>query len=309
MPDRPSTTGAAPAYLGIDVGGTNIKSVVLAAGTTGPVVLAKDECPTLGTTPSEILGQVISIARRTRDSRHELCGLGFCLPGAIDRRGGSSGVMPNLPGDWDGLPVRELVRAGTELPTCVINDARAFTLAEARIGAARGLETVVGVTLGTGLGGGIAIGGVLHEGASGFAGELGHQILVPDGEPCGCGNDGCAETRVSTRAILSRTRLDNVRIAFERADAGDSDARNAVDSYIHHLAIALANVHTLLCPDAFVIGGGVAAAGPRLFDPLLAQLRELITFDKPANVHLRPAQLGPIAGAIGAALIAMSADD
>jgi glucokinase len=201
--------------------------------------------------------------------------------------------------------VRAIVAHRCGLPTAVVNDARAFTLAESRLGAARGLATVVGVTLGTGLGGGVTIDGLLHEGASGFAGEIGHQVLQVDGAMCGCGKRGCAETFVKTQVLLEATGCSTVREVFTNAANGDKVATSAIDSYLTYLAITLANVHTILCPDSFVIGGGIAAAGPQLFDPLLERTRALITFDHPGNVHLRPAELGPMAGAIGAALLAM----
>ncbi|MCA0253846.1 MAG: ROK family protein [Actinobacteria bacterium] len=292
-------------HLGVDVGGTNIKAIVLTEIDGTPTVTNRTECRTLGETAEEILAQIAEIALGLAGETTGVGGLGFSLPGAIDRKAGTAGVMPNLPGSWHDLPVRSIVEDLVGLPTSVVNDARAFTLAESRLGAARGLGTVVGVTLGTGFGGGVAINGHLHEGASGFAGEIGHQILAIGGERCGCGNLGCAETFVRTQTLLEATGLPSVHAIFTQAAQGDPVAAAAVNSYIAHLAVALANVHTLLCPDAFVIGGGIAAAGAQLFDPLLRQIRALITFDHPESVHLRPAELGSIAGAIGAGLLAM----
>lgn len=298
--DNPGAT----TLIGVDVGGTNIKSVVLDTSGAAPEVVATSECATAGASPEEILRQVAEIARAHLETTAEPIRLGFSLPGAVDRRAGTAGVMPNLPGTWHGLPVRAAVEDMAGVPTSVVNDARAFTLAESCLGAGRGLPIVVGVTLGTGLGGGVVINGTLHEGASGFAGELGHLILQVGGQPCGCGNQGCVETFVGTHALLTATGLPSVHAVFTAAAQGDPTAVTAVDSYISHLAVALANVHTLLCPDAFVIGGGIAEAGSQLFSPLLERIRALITFDHPSSVHLRKAELGPIAGAIGAALVA-----
>lgn len=303
---RHGTLDAETRYIGVDVGGTNIKSVVLTAPGGAPIVTRSSECRTVGTSATGVLEQVAAIALELHRDAGPACSLGFSLPGAVDRRAGTAGVMPNLPGSWHGLPVRRMVEDLTGLPTSVVNDARAFTLAESRLGAGRDLGVVVGVTLGTGLGGGIAIGGLLHEGASGFAGELGHQILQIGGASCGCGNKGCAETFVKAHALLLETGLPTVRDVFAEAAEGGTSASSAVDSYIRHLAVALANVHTLLCPDAFVIGGGIAAAGSQLLAPLLEQTRALITFDHASNVHFRLAELGSAAGAIGAGLLAMS---
>ncbi len=294
-------------FIGIDVGGTNIKSVVLVQSGEHVKVVETTEHHTEGATAADILNQVGEIARTHLRGRPASAGLGFALPGAIDRRAGTAGVMPNLPGSWPGLPVRATVQAQAGVPTSVVNDARAFSLAEARLGAARGLPVVVGVTLGTGLGGGVVINGSLHEGASGFAGELGHQVLELGGQQCGCGNRGCAETFVKSAALLTATGLPNVKAVFKAAADGDSAAIVAVNSYVSHLAVALANVHALLGPDAFVIGGGIAEAEGQLFLPLLERIRAHITFDRPSSVHLRKALLGPIAGAVGAALVAADA--
>lgn len=310
---------ASGSFIGIDVGGTNIKSVVLEissrqqdAGedraTRNPfAVVEQAECSRVGACAEEVLDQVADIALGHLANGSQFCGLGFCLPGAIDRASGVAGVMPNLPGSWHGLAVRDRVGELTGIATSVVNDARAFTLAESRLGAGRGLGTIVGVTLGTGLGGGVAIGGMLHEGASGFAGEIGHQILDIDGAACGCGNRGCAETFVNSQVLCRDSGQLSVEAAFRLAAQAEPRAQAAVEAYTQHLAVALANVHTLLCPDAFVIGGGIAAAGSQLLDPLQDRVRELITFDNPENFHIRPGELGSIAGAIGAALVAEQA--
>lgn len=291
-------------YVGVDVGGTNIKSVVLEMAPGRAEVLRQDQCPTEGDTPADVLAQVATIASSLAAADPLTSALGFSLPGAVDRRRGVTGVMPNLPGAWPGTRARAAVEDLTGIPTALINDARAFTLAESRLGAGRGLEVVVGVTLGTGVGGGIARAGTLFEGASGFAGELGHQILYPDGELCGCGNRGCVETVVNSRTLTERAGLRTVKEVFAEAAAGNARAVASIAGYVDNLAIALANVHALLCPDAFVVGGGIAEAGAELLVPLLERIRALTTFDQPLNVQVRSAALGPYSGAIGAALIA-----
>ncbi|CAL8973276.1 Glucokinase [Propionicimonas sp. T2.31MG-18] len=307
----PGGPGSAPSgatrFVGVDVGGTNIKSVVLSQATGTPEVIEKAECATTGTTPVEILQQVAEIARGHLDRSATPATLGFSLPGAVDRRTGVTGVMPNLPGVWHGVPAVDIVSGITGVQTSIVNDARAFALAESRLGAARGLRVVVGVTLGTGLGGGIVVNGSLLEGTSGFAGELGHQIVSLGGARCGCGNRGCAETFVKTQALVTATGLPSAQAVFRSAAQGELAAVSAVGTYIAHLAVALANVHTLLCPDAFVIGGGIAEAEAQLFHPLLDKMKALIMFDHPTSVHLRKAMLGPWAGAIGAALVASDA--
>lgn len=295
--------------IGVDVGGTNIKSLVLSETASGPVVESASVRMTSGSSAEELLGQVADVVAELAGTVPSVAAVGFSLPGAVDRLQGVSGVMPNLPGDWHERRVADAIASATGLRTVVVNDARAFTIAESRLGAARGLATVVGVTLGTGLGGGVVIDGRLHEGASGFAAEIGHQVIDINGAPCSCGSRGCAETLVSTRVILDRTGLSTVEEVFAADRAGDDRATAAIDDYVRCLAVALANVHTLLCPDAFVVGGGIAAAGERLLAPLTETMRQLTRFDRPANVHVRAAELGPTAGAVGAGLLALDAAD
>jgi glucokinase len=186
--------------------------------------------------------------------------------------------------------------------TSIINDARAFTLAESRIGAAAGCATVAALVLGTGIGGGIVVDGHLHFGPMGRAGELAHQVIVPGGPRCGCGNNGCLEALASSTAITRLAGMATVHEAFAAAAAGDERAAAALAEVAGYLGIAIANIVTVLMPERVVIGGGVADAG----DALLALVREATARHcvlVPADWYeIVPAQLGRHAGAIGAAL-------
>ncbi len=183
----------------------------------------------------------------------------------------------------------------------MLNDARAFTLAEGRVGAGRGAHTLVCMTLGTGVGGGIMIQGRLHLGAWGVAGEIAHQTIVPDGPTCGYGNHGCAEalTRADVLAALAgRASAEEVYLG---ASEGDPRRREAVDTVAGYLGIALANCVAILGPDRIVVGRGIAAAGELVLGPIRDAVHQRVTL-VPTD---RIAELGPTAGAIGVAVAAL----
>ena len=297
-----------PRYLGLDIGGTNIKTAVVEESPDGSLTVVD-----AGTSPTcAEEGPVAVVARVGRIGSDRIAAVGpvagaaVTLPGTFDAVTGWARVIPNLPGPWAGTAVRGPVSTALGVPTALVNDARAFTLAESLIGAARGLSTVVGMTLGTGVGGGVVIAGRLHLGHSGMAGEIAHQTVLPDGPPCGCGNRGCAEALTRADVFCGLAGRSTPEEVYRAAAAGDLRARTAIDQVVRYLGIALANAHMLLAPDAFVIGGGIAAAGDALLVPLAAEVRRRMTLDDPENVRILPAQLGSKAGAVGAALLARS---
>ena len=153
------------------------------------------------------------------------------------------------------------------MPTFLINDARAFGLAELRLGAGRGASSMVGLTLGTGVGGAIAIGGRVHQGHDGTGGELGHQTIDPDGPWCGCGNRGCLEAFARADQIAAACGTATAEEAIARARAGDRVRSTGIARVGRYLGIGIANAVVVISPDRVVIGGGIAAAGDLLFDP------------------------------------------
>jgi glucokinase len=165
------------------------------------------------------------------------------------------------------------------------------------------------VTLGTGVGGGIVIDGRLRAGPQGRAGEIGHQVVDPDGPPCGCGNRGCVEAFVSAAAVCRAGGCDTVENVFRAAAAGDARAAAALASLTEHLAVGIANLVTVLRPDCVVVGGGVAAAGEALLAPLRTAVAARAPLVEPSSYVLVPAMLGPTAGAVGAALWAQEQAD
>jgi glucokinase len=244
--------------------------------------------------------------------------IGVGVPGVFDLQRGETLFLPNLVGAWSRVPVGATLGAQFNCPIWLINDARAFVLAEAIFGAGRGAHTVVGLTLGTGVGGGIAIGGKLYIG-TGAAGEIGHMTVNPDGPRCTCGNYGCIETYASGTAIAARgidaaggrspalaarAAGDPARITPEdvrrAAEAGDSVAQEILWNAGRMLGVAVANLVTILSPDCIILGGSVARLGEWLFDPVRRAVRERVRAVPVEQLAIVPAQLDD-AGVIGAA--------
>jgi glucokinase len=188
------------------------------------------------------------------------------------------------------------------VPAFLVNDARAFGLAELRLGAGRGASSLVGLTLGTGVGGVIAIDGRVHQGHDGTAGEIGHQTIDPDGPWCGCGNRGCVEAYARADQIAAACGTATVEEAVRAARAGDERALAGLRDVGRYLGIGIANMITVISPDRIVLGGGVAAAGDLLFDPIRAEIRRRVTTTAIDEVTLVAAELGTWAGSIGAAV-------
>jgi glucokinase len=290
--------------LGLDLGGTNIKWTVLQIRAGDEVQsIAGGWEPTHADGGPEVVTERLLVAGRIATTAHgSIAAAGVGVPGLFDAATGAIELFPNLPGPWSGFPLRERLARGLGLPVAIVNDARAFTLAEGRVGAGRGCRTVACVTLGTGVGGGVMIDGRLHLGRNGKAGEIGHQVVEPDGPPCGCGNHGCVEplTQAATLARLAgRTTAEEV---YEAAAAGDARAKDAIRQVARYLGIALANVLAVLGPDRIVIGGGIAGAGELVLDPIREATRARSTIVGAKDIEIVAAQLGPEAGAIGAAL-------
>jgi glucokinase len=184
----------------------------------------------------------------------------------------------------------------------LINDARAFGLAEHRLGAGRGASTMVGLTLGTGVGGCVVVDGRLLLAHDGAVGELGHQTIDPDGPWCGCGNRGCLEAFARADQIAAACGTATAEEAVERARAGDARAVAGLADVGRYLGIGIANLVVILAPDRVVLGGGIGAATDLLRGPIEAELRRRVAVTSLDLVEIVPAELGTWAGAIGAAI-------
>lgn len=282
--------------LGLDLGGTNIKLAVLEAGE----LVATDSAPTLSDEggPPAVLERIVELGR----SAGPVDSVGVALPGLFDAQG-TALLLANVHGEWRGRPVRAPLEAGFEQPVSLINDGHAFALAEARLGAAGGAEDVVCVVCGTGVGGGLVAGGRLHLGVDDRAGEIGHSTVLVDGPPCSCGNRGCLELVAGARAIATAAGASSFDEALTAARDGDAAAVEALALAGRFLGVALANLTIFLAPQRVVVGGGVAEAGELLLGPLREEVRRRAGNVAPLErIEIVPAALGPLAGAIGAAL-------
>jgi glucokinase len=284
-------------HLGLDLGGTNIKCAVVGEG---PRVLATASCSTEASDgPQAVLERVAELGSATIAPFGAPATAGLALPGHFDHESGTGVLLPNLLGDWVGRPIAGPVGDGLGLSVSLVNDVRALTLAELRLGAGRGAQDLVCIALGTGVGGGVAIGGRLHLGL-GHAGEIGHTTVDPDGPPCGCGNRGCLDRMAGAEAIAAAAGRASVAAAAEAARSGDAAAHAAFAQAGEYVGRVLAGAVVLLWPERVVVGGGVADAGELLMEPLRAELRRRACVAP--EIPVVRAELGAHAGAVGAAL-------
>lgn len=290
--------------LGLDIGGSSIKSALLSIGDDGHPTELDTEIWHLDPSrrPEGVVNKLATIANHYRAAFGEPFSIGIGLPGLFDESAGSPTLLPNFPAEWTGYPFRSVVEACLGHTISLVNDAKAFSVAESVVGVAAGLKMVVCVVLGTGVGGGVVIDGHLWKGL-GSAGELGHLTVQLDGPPCGCGNNGCVEAFASAASISAFGQRSSAQEVFEAAAMGDEIAQSAIDRAVSALGAGLANVFITLAPDAFVVGGGVAAAGNQLIGPLQEEIRRRVTVASSDDIRVLPAQLGRHAGAIGAALM------
>jgi glucokinase len=309
------------ATIGVDVGGSKSLGVVL---DDRGVVVAEQRTPT----PRTAEGLLVAIADLVVSLQAGApgCAVGIGVPGLVD----ADGVLrfaPNLPGVVE-VPVRAALERQGIGPLVVGNDATGATWAEFTSGSARGARDVVMATIGTGIGGGVVLGGVLIGGHHGFAGEFGHMVVDPNGPRCPCGQRGCWERYASGSglSLLAREAAQAgeagrvVELAGGDAEAvrgehvtvaaaeGDAQAMSVMDRFAWWLAVGLANLAVAFDPELIVLGGGMVEAGPVLLEPARRAFATLLEGGqhRPA-VRLVAASLGERAGAIGAALLARAA--
>ena len=212
-------------HLGLDLGGTLLKWAVVESTDGGWDRLATDLVPTRVDAGAEgIVDQLAETASAAAADWGPIASVGVGIPGRYDAAGGRVIMTPNIPVRWEGTRVVERLEPVVHVPVHLLNDARAFTLAELRLGAGRGAQTLVGMTLGTGVGGGIAIRGTLYLGRDGAAGEIGHQTIDPDGPLCNCGNRGCVEAFARADVIAATCGASSVEAAVRAAADGDARA-------------------------------------------------------------------------------------
>jgi glucokinase len=285
-------------HVGLDLGGTNAKCAVVDASSR---VLATDACPNgAADGPDAVLERVAELGRAAAEPFGEVVSAGLALPGHFDDEGRGV-LLPNLPGEWVGRPIAGPVGERLGVPVRLVNDVRALTLAELRLGAGRGASDMICVALGTGVGGGVVIGGRLHLGL-GHAGEIGHTTVDPDGPLCGCGNRGCLDRMASAASIAAAAGCGSVAEAFAAARRGDEGAIAAFERAGEYVGRVLAGAIVLLWPERVIVGGGVAEAGELLLGPIRAEIRRRACVAPVDAIAVVAAELGAPAGAVGAAL-------
>jgi glucokinase len=303
--------------IGIDLGGTKVAG--LAVGEGGDI-LAREDRPTPDGDEEAVMEAVHAAVAALIGSGASAVGVGAA--GLVDFAKASMPFAPNLP--LRDVPIRDLVSERSGLPCVVDNDANAAAWGEYRFGAGRGSRNMLQVTVGTGIGGGIVWDGALYRGAHGFAGEIGHVIVQPDGPLCGCGNRGCWEQVASGQAMDRLGRKEAARdpsgaIArladggevtgvhvTDAAREGDARAMTIVEDVGRRLGEGLAGLVNVLDPDLVVVGGGVAAEGELILGPARkAFLGAVEAAEQRPEVPVVPAELGNDAGAVGAAALAL----
>ena len=289
-------------FLGVDLGGTNIKYAVIEIDGTSIKEVLKDQISTEAKNgPDHVTDRIATLIKKI-DGEMPIVGVAVAVPGIFNHDTGEILLFPNLPGAWENYPFTKKLREATGKSIALINDARAFCLAESTLGAGRGHRYVACIVMGTGVGGGLVIDGKVHEGATRGAGEIAHQVVAPDGPVCGCGTRGCVEALTSSAAISAMAETKTPEEAYERAKAGDEKAIAAFRSAGKWLGIALANVNAVFSPEVFIVGGGVAQAGDLVLDFIRAELHERNHLWPNSAFKVVPAQLSFFAGATGAAL-------
>lgn len=306
--------------IGVDIGGTKIAAGVVDEEGT---ILGTHQLPTPPT--SEGVVDAIADAVRTVGAGYRVEAVGMGAAGYVDDKRATVLFAPNI--NWRHEALKDKVEQRVGLPVVVENDANAAAWGEFRFGAGAGHEDVVCITLGTGLGGGIVIGGQLHRGRFGVAGEFGHIRVVPDGLLCGCGSQGCWEQYASGRALVRYARQraaatpEAARILLDLGGAGPESIEGrhvsqaaregcpvAVDSFrelARWAGAGLADLASLFDPAAFIVGGGVSDEGDLVLEPIRKSFRRwLVGGQWRPHAQVLAAQLGGKAGLVGAADLA-----
>ena len=310
-------------YIGLDVGGTTFKAGVV---TQEGKILHKDAMPTGIERPyAEIIADMAYLCRKVAADAGidmaEVASIGVGVPGLFDNKTGRIPFCTNL--GWHDVPFVEEMKKHLDTKVIGDNDATVAGLAEAVAGVSAGVDDSVFLTLGTGVGGGIIIGGKPYSGAHGCGSEIGHMMICMGGEECTCGNFGCFERYASATAIIREAKkavilhpessmMDkcggdaekiNAKIVIDAAREGDATAKAVFDGYVHALAVGIITIINMLDPEVIVLGGGVSAAGDFLLNAVREAVRPMVFFKTMPYARIELAQLGNDAGIIGAAFL------
>lgn len=285
--------------LGIDIGGTKIAAGLV--GATGKVSRFETQPTEAARGAKHVLATIRNMIAGRMD--HSVTAIGVGIAGQVDHERGILHTSPNLPGGFGNLCLAELLRREFRVPVVMENDARCFALAEATYGAGKKYDRVVGVTIGTGVGGGMVGGGLLVRGAENTAGEFGHMIIDAAGPLCSCGKRGHLEAFSSLSGIARQFReIADARELVQLYQSKDRRARRVVEVGAHALARGLTNILVVANPDCIVLGGGLANFH-QYINLALREVPKLVPFVHLAKTPLLFSKLGAQAGVIGAALL------
>jgi glucokinase len=292
--------------LGIDLGGTNLKAAVVESD--GRIIVTSSELSLVAEGPEAAVGRMTDLVTRM-GREHDFAAVGAAVCAPIEKETGRIAKSASLPG-WVDVPVRDMLEERMSMPVTLENDAASAILAEWWLGAGEGKPVVAGLTLGTGVGGGLVVDGKVFSGARGLAGEFGH-ISMADGPECPCGSSGCLGRLAGGTATGARyerlsgeesVRTDEI---IRRANGGDAAAQESLDVTVGYLVRGVRTIVNLLNPDVFVLCGGLSTGwGDPLAEAIQVGLKDT-TFPGLDQTPVRISKLGTFAGAIGAARLAL----
>ena len=310
-------------WLGIDLGGTNIATGIV--DENYKIIGTGKEKTDCSKGPEKVADDMaIAVENAIKDAgidRNEIVAMGIGSPGAIDPKTGTVLVATNL--GFNNVPLCQMMKERTGFDFYIENDANAAAYGELIAGAGRGKKDFIAITLGTGVGGGIIIDGKIYSGFNHAGGELGHTVIVSDGEQCSCGRKGCWEAYASATGLIRQTKAamlinkdskmwevsknidsGNGITAFKAMRMGDETAKSVVKQYIDYVAEGLINMVNIFQPEVFCIGGGISKEGDTLLDPIKEfAAKNSFTRNLDIKTEYKVAELGNDAGIIGAALL------
>lgn len=309
--------------IGVDLGGTKLLAGVVDEQMD---VHMRVHRAVIGLSQGDLIDAIADAISEAHQEEPDAEAVGLGVPCLLDQRRGVAVIAANLP--IAELPLRQIMEERIDLPLFLDNDANVATLAEHRFGAAQGVDTVVGLTIGTGIGGGLVLDGRMYRGNNGAASEIGHMVIDADGPLCACSNRGCLESVASGVAIgregkiaaeqepdsaLGAAVADGLEITGELVTElgleGDEVARMVLGQIGSKLGIGLSNIVNIFDPEVIVIGGGAMAAGELLLGPAREELRRRALPPGRDLVRVVEAKFGPDAGMLGAAVLAFDGLD
>ena len=312
--------------IGVDIGGTSVRLGVV--DERGKIVLRENfstkDYPGRPALLNRLSSGILCLALEARKRQFQITGVGIGAPGPIDVERGFVYFFPNIPG-WKNTPLKKILERKFKMKVFVDNDANAMALGEYRFGAGRGSKNMIALTLGTGIGGGIVLGGKLFHGTRFSAAEIGHLKINEDGPLCACGNHGCIEAYIGNgyfvREVQKRLKAKAKSILHEwlregkeltpilvqdAARTGDLFSKKMWEEAGSHLGTALAGLVDILNPDRIVIGGGIALGGEMIFGPIRRTIAKKAFPIAARSAKVMPAKLGADAGLVGAAALALT---